>query len=138
MAINRQPLLINFYHSQTTNWWFFFFCFSENRFRYFVQIVLRRPLAIHNAQYRVWSHCVDIQPDLSLCWTNVIRYIFSPRGSYLSEALYFWNAFFALYFARKLSSNKALFQTKTTDIFLISPWKHMLWVLIRSASLRHF
>ena len=24
------------------------------------------------------------------------------------------------------------------DIFLISPQKHMLWVLIRSASLRHF
>ena len=34
---------------------------------------------------------------------------------------------------------KALFfQFKSIDIFLISPQKHMLWVLIRSPSLRHF
>ena len=31
-----------------------------------------------------------------------------------------------------------LFHLKNIDIFLISPRKHMLWVLIRSASLRHF
>ena len=27
---------------------------------------------------------------------------------------------------------------KILDMFLISPWKHMLWVLIRSTSARHF
>ena len=30
------------------------------------------------------------------------------------------------------------FQSKSTDIFLISPQKHMLWVLIRSALVRRF
>ena len=30
------------------------------------------------------------------------------------------------------------FQSKSIDIFLTSPRKQMLWVLIRSASLRHF
>ena len=29
------------------------------------------------------------------------------------------------------------FQWKRTDICLISPWKHILWVLIRSTSLRY-
>ena len=29
-------------------------------------------------------------------------------------------------------------QPKSNDIFFISPCKHMLWVLIRSASMRHF
>ena len=30
------------------------------------------------------------------------------------------------------------FQSKSINIFLISPQKHMLWVLIRSALPRHF
>ena len=30
------------------------------------------------------------------------------------------------------------FNWKSTDIFLISPWKQMLWVHVRSASSRHF
>ena len=30
--------------------------------------------------------------------------------------------------------NKALLEPKSIDIFLISPQKHMLWVLIRSTS----
>ena len=33
---------------------------------------------------------------------------------------------------------RCFFQSKSIDIFLISPRKHMLWVLIRSASARHF
>ena len=40
----------------------------------------------------------------------------------------------------KHSSKKPFFQSKgiCTDIFLISPWKHILWVLIRSVSKRRF
>ena len=33
-----------------------------------------------------------------------------------------------------IALDKMLFQFKNFDIFLISPWKHMLWVLIRSSS----
>ena len=39
---------------------------------------------------------------------------------------------------RNIAPFKALFQPKNSDIFLISPWKHMLWVLIRSTSPRCF
>ena len=37
-----------------------------------------------------------------------------------------------------LAPDKAHFSTQNYDIFLISAQKHMLWVLIRSASVRHF
>ena len=37
-----------------------------------------------------------------------------------------------------LATDKTFFKTKNLIFFLISPWKHMLWVLIRSASPRHF
>ena len=36
------------------------------------------------------------------------------------------------------SLDKMFFRSKNIDIFLISPRKHMLWVLIRSASVRCF
>ena len=38
----------------------------------------------------------------------------------------------------RLSLIRCIFQPKSIDSFLISLEKHMLWVLIRSASLRHF
>ena len=38
-----------------------------------------------------------------------------------------------------IAPNKMLFIQPTSIVmFLISSWKHMLWVLIRSASMRHF
>ena len=37
-----------------------------------------------------------------------------------------------------IAPDKMFFQLKSTDIFLISPQKCMLWVLIRSTSVRHF
>ena len=37
-----------------------------------------------------------------------------------------------------IAPDKALFQPKCIHIFLISSWKHMLWVLIRSALERRF
>ena len=39
---------------------------------------------------------------------------------------------------RSIAPDKALFSAKNIHIFLISAWKHMLWVLIRSASPRCF
>ena len=37
-----------------------------------------------------------------------------------------------------IAPDKAPFPRKRIDIFLISPWNHMFWILIRSASVRHF
>ena len=37
-----------------------------------------------------------------------------------------------------IATDRALFHLKNADIFLITPWKHILWVLIRSALVRHF
>ena len=37
-----------------------------------------------------------------------------------------------------IAPDKLLFSPESIDVFLISPRKHMLWVLIRSASMRHF
>ena len=37
-----------------------------------------------------------------------------------------------------IALDKALFQPKRIYIFLISRRKHMLWILIRSALVRHF
>ena len=37
-----------------------------------------------------------------------------------------------------IATDKALFHLKNADIFLISQQKHMLWVLIRSATVRRF
>ena len=39
---------------------------------------------------------------------------------------------------RPIATDKALFSPKNVDIFLVSPWKHMLWVLIRSPSQHMF
>ena len=37
-----------------------------------------------------------------------------------------------------IAPDETFFQQKSTDIFLISHGKHMVWVHIRSASLRYF
>ena len=37
-----------------------------------------------------------------------------------------------------IATDKALFHSKNADIILIPQQKHMLWVLIGSASARHF
>ena len=37
-----------------------------------------------------------------------------------------------------LNQTRLIFQLKSTDTFHIQPRKHMLWVLIRNASMTHF
>ena len=49
------------------------------------------------------------------------------------------NTFYKFYvYMYDIATDKAFFHPKNADIFLISQQKHMLWVLIRSASVRRF
>ena len=45
---------------------------------------------------------------------------------------------FSTVISPSIALDKMLFKSKSIDIFLISPRKNMLWVLIRSTSLRCF
>ena len=104
----------------------------------------------YDEQRRSWSNRVDAQADLALCCVHMA--LFSCCA--MNESLY--NNGYILEKAEAFLPKPALvnqkrckcrchksrqdpfFQLKSTDIFLIFPQKHMLWVLIRSASVRHF
>ena len=97
-------------------------------------------------QQRPRSDCADAQADLGLCCPQTFKAHLSHiemtegwwwmalcnKAPYSHEVNSTFSGFTALV--------KALFffQSKSIDIFLISPRKHMLWVLIRSASPRRF
>ena len=71
---------------------------------------------------------------LVVTWENVLYVRGLVEEAYLMEFSLVLHQNICCYIA----TDKAFFHPKNADIFLISPQKHMLWVLIRSASVRHF
>ena len=94
----------------------------------------------------VWMHRL-IWPFAVCTWpfSHVVQWMsrYTITGTFWKKQKHFYLSL--LWSIKKdvnagvISPDKALFfQLKSTDIFLIFPQKHMLWVLIRSASVRRF
>ena len=67
-----------------------------------------------------------MQADLKVCWAQMSEGLFSEVVAHIM---------FTLNMGYNIGLDKGGY---LVNIFLISPRKHMLWVLIRSASARHF
>ena len=69
-------------------------------------------------------------PLATILWLRSISFI--EVGLQTVKILQLWCIHYVLVFS--IAPDKAIFHLKSTDIFLISPWRYMLWALNRSAS----
>ena len=80
---------------------------------------------------KVWGHCPTQ-------WRGAVHHLLRQellRGRCSTEIFIEVGSRTQTCTGKILAPDKVLFRLyRSIDIFLISPWKHMLWVLIRSAS----
>ena len=89
----------------------------------------------------VRSDCMDAMTDWCLRWSHMSLDTFSHLKTHLKLFSQHFKAFYKTkiqYLSHSSSQIRHFFQSKRSNIFFVSPRKHMLWELIRSGLPRCF